>query len=104
MRVVIGRALNVLIAREANAGVAHHHFDVHILEPGTNRYRGRLCHFAQCPKPGKTECFVPGCGAQPFLRQFPGYELEWTALLPEYSAVLFSRERDAAEYEVDIPF
>jgi hypothetical protein len=54
-------------------GVAHHQVDVHILDAGSGAYRGRLCSFGQCPKPGKRECRVPGCGAQPFLRQFEGY-------------------------------
>jgi hypothetical protein len=48
-------------------GVASHQVDVFILEPGTERYRGRLCDFNACPK-GKRECLVAGCGAAPVLR------------------------------------
>jgi len=44
-------------------GVAHHQVDVHILDAVTGDYRGRLCGFWQCPKPGKRECHVRGCGA-----------------------------------------
>ena len=35
--------------------------NVFVLEPGTDRYLGRLCIFGDCPK-GKRECLVPGCG------------------------------------------
>lgn len=32
--------------------------DGHILEPGANRYRGRVCSFGQCPK-YRSECYGP---------------------------------------------
>lgn len=48
--------------------VASHQVDVFVLEPGTDHYLGRLCRFNHCPK-GKSECFVPGCGATRFLQQ-----------------------------------
>jgi hypothetical protein len=50
------------------AGVASHQVDVFVLEPGTERYLGRLCQFSRCPK-GKLECLVPGCGSVAFLQQ-----------------------------------
>src|ERR1019366_6947649 len=50
------QALNELFAQE-NIGVAHHQVDVFLLEPRTDRYRGRLCCFGRCPK-GKKECRV----------------------------------------------
>jgi hypothetical protein len=53
-------------------GVAHHQVDVHVFDDASGEYRGRLCIFGQCPKPGKRECRVPRCGAQPFLQQFEG--------------------------------
>ena len=43
-------------------GVADHQVEVFILEPGSDQYLGRLCHFNACPK-GKPECLVSGCGA-----------------------------------------
>jgi hypothetical protein len=70
------RALNDLLATR-NIGVAHHQVDVFLLEPGTNRYLGRLCRFGQCPK-GKDECRVPGCGATPLLRQHEGFRFDWS--------------------------
>ena len=44
---------------EASIGIASHQVDVFILEPGTDRYLGRLCDFNTCPK-GKAECRVRG--------------------------------------------
>ena len=55
-----------LANQENLPGVPHHAANVFLMEPGTNRYRGNLCHYAQCPK-DKPECEVAGCGAQPFL-------------------------------------
>ena len=71
-------------------GVAAHQVDVFILEPGTDRYLGRLCAFNACPK-GKRECLVPGCGDMPFLRQHD--EFEWWAdtLAPGGAVRLFDR-------------
>lgn len=70
------RALNELLA-ERNIGVAHHQVDVFLLEPGTDRYLGRLCYFAQCPK-GKKECLVEGCGTTPLLRQNEDFAFDWS--------------------------
>lgn len=54
-------------AYEAGTGisVASHQLDIFLIEPGTDRYLGRLCSFNQCPK-HKPECLVEGCGAMPF--------------------------------------
>jgi hypothetical protein len=54
-------------------GIAHHQVDVLVFDVELNRYRGRLCSFGECPKQGKRQCLVPGCGAQPFLQQFEKY-------------------------------
>ena len=42
------RALRQLF-EEAGIGVASHQLDVFILDPGTDRYLGRLCLFNRCP-------------------------------------------------------
>jgi hypothetical protein len=68
----MGRGLS-FVQDTPYGGVAHHQVDVHVFDAGTGDYRGRLCIFGQCPKPGKRECLVPDCGAQPFLRQFEKY-------------------------------
>ncbi len=86
------RALNEWqAARPHSPGVAHHQVDIFLIEPGTNRFRGNLCHYSQCPK-GKPECWVPGCGAQPFLQLYEDFRLDPGALYGEHNVVLFDRE------------
>jgi hypothetical protein len=89
-----GRAVNQLLA-ETGAGVAHHQADVFVMEPGTDRYLGRLCIFGACPK-GKRECLVPGCGERPFLQQHERFTLRREALQPDRTVVLFERATGAA--------
>ena len=80
------RALKQLF-EEHNIGVAHHQVDIFILEPGSDRYLGRLCSYNQCPK-GKPECRVAGCGLTPLLRQHEDFRLSMSALLPDRSVIL----------------
>jgi hypothetical protein len=75
---------------QANAGLADHYADAFILEPGSNRYLGRLCNFKQCPK-GKRECLAPGCGASPFLRQHEGFRWRSDSLAPDRMLIVFDR-------------
>lgn len=86
------RALNEWqTAHPHSPGVAHHQVDIFLIEPRTNRFRGNLCHYSQCPK-GKPECWVPGCGAQPFLQLYEDFRLDPGALYGEHNVVLFDRE------------
>lgn len=96
-----GRAVNRLF-EETDIGVADHQVDVFLLEPGTDRYLGRLCVFGECPKEQKPECRVPGCGAAPFLRQHEGFAFRPDSLRPERILVLFDRSR--GEIAEEIPF
>jgi len=82
------QALNEMLAQK-HIGVAHHQVDVFLLEPGTDRYWGRLCCFGQCPK-GKPECRVAGCGATPFLQQHQDFVFNWSAAAPG-SILLYRR-------------
>jgi len=107
LRKALGLAVNLLFA-ETEIGVAHHQVDVFLLEPGTDRYLGRLCHFGTCPK-GKPECRVPGCGASRFLRQHDDFVFDLRSLDPARSIVLFDRVRDFGppsldRWRDDIPF
>jgi hypothetical protein len=102
-----GRALNALFA-ETGIGVAHHQVDVFLLEPGSDRYRGRLCHFGTCPK-GKPACQVPGCGAALFLQQHEGFVFDPLSLDPARCTVLFDRARSLGpppldRWMDDVPF
>jgi len=94
LRKALGRAVNALFA-ESGIGVAHHQVDVFLLEPGTDRYLGRLCHFGTCPK-GKPECLVPGCGGSLFLRRHEGFSFDVRCLDAARSVVLFDRAGDRA--------
>ena len=80
------RALKLLF-EVRNIGVAHHQVDIFVMEPGSNRYLGRLCSYKLCPK-GKPECRVPGCGSTPLLRQHEDFRLSASALLPDRSVTL----------------
>ena len=84
------RALNKF-QEERQFGVAHHQADVFILEPGTNRYLGRLCLYGKCPK-DKRECLVPDCGRFRFLQQFVGFRFYPDALADEAVIVLYDRQ------------
>lgn len=95
-----GQALNDLFA-EMEIGVAHHQVDVFLMEPGTDRYLGRLCCFGQCPK-GKPDCLVAGCGAPLFLRQLEDFHPDPDALKPDRTTVVFERGRSSkASFERD---
>lgn len=87
------RCVNELL-RDTNIGVAHHQLDVFLLQPGTDRYVGRLCTFGTCPK-GKPECRVSGCGATPFLRQHEEFAFTPDALAPEHVIILFDARTGA---------
>jgi hypothetical protein len=92
------RARNVTVneyLHATNFGVAQHQVDVFMMEPGTDRYLGRLCIFRDCPKSDKEECRVPGCGHPPHLRQHESFTLKPDALAPERSRVLFERSGPA---------
>jgi hypothetical protein len=73
--------------RKQRISVAHHQLDIFIMEPGSDRYLGRLCSYNQCPK-GKPECRVTDCGSTPLLRQYEDFKLHTSALMPGKSTVL----------------
>ena len=95
------RALGSLHGKN-EAGVAAHQTDVFILEPGTDRYLGRLCEFNTCPK-GKRDCLVEGCGATAFLKQHEGFKWRPKSIAPERSAILFDRASGRLKLAVELP-
>jgi hypothetical protein len=90
LRRALDQSLKVLFS-DRNIGVAHHQVDVFILEPESDRYRGRLCKFNSCPKKDQRECRVPGCGVRSFLRQHAGFDFDPLSLAPGCMVVLFDR-------------
>lgn len=83
------RALAKLFAEHA-IGVAHHQVDVFLIEPGSDRYRGRLCNFGSCPK-GHPECRVAGCGQSPLLKQHDDFAFYSDALAEDRVVRLYVR-------------
>ena len=92
MKSAMNRGLS-LVPDTPYGDIAHHQVDVHVLDAGNGDYRGRLCLFGQCPKPGKRECFVPRCGEQPFLRQYAKYRFNPAQFEGEPKVILFDRAR-----------
>jgi predicted nucleotidyltransferase len=93
-------ALNELLAQQ-HIGVAHHQVDVFLLEPGTDRYWGRLCLFGQCPK-GKKECRVDSCGATPFLQEHQDFVLNWSLAAPG-SVLLYAKPAHSDSDAAGVP-
>lgn len=85
---------------QAEFGVADHQIDAFTLEPGSDRYLGRLCRFNQCPK-GKRECAAPGCGAAPFLRQHEDFRWRPNSLVG--ALTLLDRASDSIARAADLP-
>jgi hypothetical protein len=82
--------------------VATHQVDIFVLEPGTDRYLGRLCDFNRCPR-GRAECEAPRCGATSFLRQNPEFNWWPIALAPDRVVTLFDRNADLLRRSSDLP-
>ena len=100
-RRVRARTLRALVDENCH-GVATHHVDVFILEPGTNRYLGRLCDYNACPR-GKPECGTPGCGTVKFLRRHEEFQW-WPETLAEGRSVrLFDRATQSHRLAADLP-
>lgn len=95
------RILGVL-QQVQGGGAASHQVDVFVLEPGTDRYLGRLCRFKTCPK-GKPACLVPGCGATAFLQQHEDFRWRPQNLAPDRSVVLFDRATGTVRRAADLP-
>ena len=87
---------------EASIGIASHQVDVFILEPGTDRYFGRLCDFSTCPK-GKPECRVPGCGTVKLLRQHEEFLWRPESLAEDRAVPLFDRTCGLLRRAADLP-
>jgi hypothetical protein len=95
------RALRQLF-EETEIGVASHQLDAFILDPGTNRYLGRLCRYNRCPK-GKRECLVPGCGAAKFLQQHEEFQWRPESLAEDRIVRLFDRSSGRLARAADLP-
>ena len=91
-------------AHPNSPGVAHHQVDMFLLEASTDRFRGNLCHYGECPK-GKPECAVLGCGASRFVQIREALSFRHDALAA--GTVLFERATALlrqASADDDLPF
>jgi hypothetical protein len=96
-----GRVVEEIVA-ECGHGPAVHEIEVFLLEPGTNRYLGRLCYFRQCSA-GKRDCLVDGCGHQPFLKQHNDFTFFPDALAEGAAVRLYDRDSGIIAHAVDLP-
>jgi hypothetical protein len=72
------------------SGVAVHEVDIFLLDPGTDRYLGRLCYFGRCPAE-KRDCRTEGCGRERFLKQHDGFVFWPETITGEASLRLYDR-------------
>jgi hypothetical protein len=90
LKKAMGRGLSI-VQDTPYGGVAHHQVDMHLFDAAPGDYCGRLCSYGECPKPGKRDCLVPGCGAHAFLQQFEGYRFRPAQFAGESKVILFDR-------------
>ena len=91
-------------AYEAGTGpsTANHQVEIFLIEPGTDRYLGRLCNFNICPK-GKPQCQVPGCGAIPFNKRVEGFVPRADLLAPAAYAMLYRHGQGRVRSALELP-
>jgi hypothetical protein len=88
---IIGKTVAQL-TKDGKSRVAHHQVDVFFVEPGTNRYIGRLCEFAKCSKKEKLNCVLtPNCGKIQLLRQHQGFVMNPDDYTNDTAIILFER-------------
>lgn len=90
MRKVCSDLIRELVDHDIHLSIANHHFCLHLIDAGTNRYLGMVCHYNQCPK-HKDPCRVPGCGVTKFVRILPWFRFKPERLNPHNSFSLFDR-------------
>jgi len=89
-------------AFEAGLGISvvGHQVDTFLVEAESDRYAGRLCKFAQCPK-GKRDCLTPGCGTIAFNKVIEGFSPDEDLL--GSAVVLYRRGSGIVSRAIDLP-
>ncbi|HEX2889409.1 hypothetical protein [Vineibacter terrae] len=95
-------ALRDAYERGAGPSTASHQVEIFLIEPGTDRYLGRLCNFNACPK-SKPECLVPGCGDVPFNKRVEDFEPHADLLASATYALLYRRGAGRVRSALDLP-
>ncbi|MGY3453315.1 hypothetical protein [Bradyrhizobium sp. USDA 4353] len=102
----IRRARDAALLNAYKAGhgpsTANHQVEIFLIEPGTDRYLGRLCNYNTCPK-GKPKCDVPGCGQIPFNKVVDGFEPYPDLLAAASYATLYRRGQGRLRSALDLP-
>jgi len=96
------KALREAYAAAIGPSTANHQVDIFLIEPGTDKYLGRLCHFNACPKE-KLQCAVPGCGAIPFNKTVEGFVPYPDLLASVEYATLYKRGVGRLRSALDLP-
>jgi hypothetical protein len=102
LRRTTSRALRAAYEAGTGVSIVAHQLDVFLIEPGSDRYLGRLCSFNQCPK-GKRDCLVPGCGAIPFNKRIEEFKPHADLLAPARYAMLYERGAGRLRSALDLP-
>lgn len=84
------------------SGIVGHQVDTFLLEPGSDRYLGRLCSYSQCPK-GKRDCATPGCGAIRFNKRIAEFKPRDDLLAMVPDTMLYDHAAGRLRFAVDLP-
>jgi hypothetical protein len=96
------RALREGYESGTGPGTASHQAEIFLIEPGTDRYLGRLCNFNACPK-GKPDCGVSGCGAIPFNKRIAAFVPHADLLSSATYGTLYRRGAGRLRSALDLP-
>jgi hypothetical protein len=96
------RALRTAYEAGTGPSTANHQVEIFLMEPGTDRYLGRLCNFNVCPK-GKPECAVPGCGDIAFNKRVAGFVPNADLLGSASYAMLYQRGDGRLRSALELP-
>ncbi|MGY4309222.1 hypothetical protein ACVIJ6_006465 [Bradyrhizobium sp. USDA 4369] len=102
MRRVRDAALSAAYNAGTGPGTVGHQVEIFLIEPGTDRYLGRLCYFNNCPK-HKRDCATPGCGKIPFNKVVDGFEPYPDLLATANDAMLYRRGQGRLRSALDLP-
>jgi hypothetical protein len=102
LRRAAASALRAAFERGAGTSVVSQQLDIFLIEPGTDRYLGRLCEFKACPN-DKRDCAAPGCGAIPFNKVIPDFKPRTDLLEPATHAMLYERGKGRLRSALELP-
>jgi len=102
LRRATSRALRAAFEAGTGVSVVDHQIDIFLIEPGSDRYLGRLCSFNACPK-GKRDCLVPGCGEIPFNKRIEEFKPRADLLASAPHVMLYQRSVGRVRSALELP-